>query len=352
MGTTTSALTSKKSTEVSSRPKGSEPPDPDLAQMRSEIANTRADMGSTLEALHGKLNPAVLKEQALDQFHEAKETIKAEVKAEIQEAKTAVREATIGRVETMIQSAQTTVKDTGRSVVDTIRENPIPAALAGVGLVWLFMARDRGRRDIGVRTFGSPRSSDVLHKVGDLAERAQSTIGEATRDAGQAVSRLAHNTGEAVSNLAHETGTAVSDLAHQTGAAVSDLAYGAKEQGIRLENRAETIYFDNPLVVGAAVVAAGTILGLAIPISRREEKWMGEARDEVVKKAEKLAHEAIGKAEDVGKEVVGALSGGDEPQGQQGQQGQFGQQGQDRQTKPSAGRAGEPQRAGQAPKGF
>lgn len=308
MDTTTSTLIASKSAA-----------DPELSRLRSDIAQTRADMGNTIEALHGRLNPTVLKEQALDQLHEAKETIKADVKAEIQHAKSAVREATIGRIENMIESAQTTVRDTSRSFMDTIRENPIPAALAGFGLAWLFMSRSRRRQDIGVTERLQGRSGDTLQRVGarvgELAERAQSTLGEATRDAGEAVSAATRNAGEAVSKLAQNAGEAVTHFAQDAGESVTHLAHDAKEQGRRLENRVESFYYENPLAVGAAVVAAGTVIGLAIPISRKEDEWMGKARDEVVQKAQNLAREAIGKAEDVGKDVVEAFTTSDEAQG-------------------------------------
>jgi ABC-type sulfate transport system permease component len=46
----------------------------------------------------------------------------------------------------MVHSAQDTVRSTRNTVVDTIVENPIPAALAGIGLAWLFMsARSNSR---------------------------------------------------------------------------------------------------------------------------------------------------------------------------------------------------------------
>jgi len=75
-----------------------EPVDKEAVKLREDIAQTRASMSGTIEELHGKLNPTVLKEQVLEQFHdasdkikaellEAKEAVKQEVKAELQEAK-------------------------------------------------------------------------------------------------------------------------------------------------------------------------------------------------------------------------------------------------------------------------
>ena len=112
-------------------------------------------MTDTIDAIHGKLNPTVLKEQALDQFREAKEAVKEEVvedfekmKNHIREevkqqfadakerlaeeysgAKTAVREATVGKVGDMIRTASEYVQEAGSGLLHAIQENPIPGAL-------------------------------------------------------------------------------------------------------------------------------------------------------------------------------------------------------------------------------
>lgn len=100
----------------------SAPPAPDAQEtdaealrLRADIAHTRENIGSTIEALQQRLNPAALAEQAT----------------------TAVREATIGKVEDMVHKAEDSIERTGYSLFDTVRENPIPAALAGFGIAWL-----------------------------------------------------------------------------------------------------------------------------------------------------------------------------------------------------------------------
>src|SRR4051794_15219744 len=61
------------------------------AELRSQIAVTRDEMGSTIEEIHGRLNPTILKEQAIDQFREATETVKAELKVHFNDAKEALK---------------------------------------------------------------------------------------------------------------------------------------------------------------------------------------------------------------------------------------------------------------------
>jgi len=77
---------------------------------RAEIERTRSDMSETVDAIQGRLSPENLKEQAKDR----------------------VREATLGKAQ-----------GAGSTIVETIRANPLPAALTGIGLSWLFVS---GRR--------------------------------------------------------------------------------------------------------------------------------------------------------------------------------------------------------------
>jgi hypothetical protein len=101
----------------------------DIEITRIQIQETRSELGSTIDAIQERLSPENLKQQATD----------------------TVREATIGKAQNMVQSATDTAQDMvggaaneamgfGSAIVETIRENPIPAALAGIGIGWLFMS--------------------------------------------------------------------------------------------------------------------------------------------------------------------------------------------------------------------
>ena len=228
------------------------PDDPEVeaSRLREDIAQTRENIGSTINAIQERLSPAAIAQQA----------------------RSAVREATIGKVETMVESAESTISQTGYSISQTIRRHPFSATLAGVGLAWLWMHR---RRDIREYKQSLPRpegltgsvrrtAGDVVHKVEDMAGRAQESIGEATHDAGERVKSIARE---------------------------------AKARGVHMEGRLEDIYYERPLAAGAVALAAGTALGLAIPITRREEELMGKARDEVVGKVTEMAQEAMEQAQ-------------------------------------------------------
>jgi len=98
--------------------------DPEV--IRAEIEQTRNSMSATIDAIQERLNPENLLEQAKD----------------------TVREATVGRVEQMVNDASSAAKDTGTNLVDMVKQNPVPAALLGLGLAW-FLTRDKGNNSNG-----------------------------------------------------------------------------------------------------------------------------------------------------------------------------------------------------------
>src|ERR671939_285741 len=128
--------------------------DAETAAIRAEIRDTRERMGDTIEEIGERLNPRHLKEQV----------------------KHDIREATIGRVENMAQSTADRVSQTRRTITDTVRENPIPAAMIGIGLGWLIWSgRAQGRQ--GSRTV-SPSYSGQGERGGGYSYPRGYAVGE------------------------------------------------------------------------------------------------------------------------------------------------------------------------------
>src|SRR5919202_1910660 len=77
-------------------------------------------MSTTIDAITERLSPDNVKEQVKEQMAE-----------QVRDVRDTVREATIGKAEDMVRSAGETVSDARAGVIETIKQNPIPAALAG-----------------------------------------------------------------------------------------------------------------------------------------------------------------------------------------------------------------------------
>ena len=288
---------------------------PSAEQLEAGIARSRAEIGETLEALHGRLNPRILKEEFLQQFHEGKDAIKADLKAEVHsakaalanefheikdqvftgvktevtEAKAALREATVGKVETMFHDTKESVQNASHSLSTTIKENPVPAVLVGAGLLWMFASSRAKSHDTDLRS----EVSRVTHRAGD-----------AVRDA-------SHSAREKVQGITH-------DVKEATSREFSHLADRVGATGNTPAERTETLFRQHPLAIGAAVLGLGALLGMAIPITRKEAELMGNARQKVMDRAGDLAANAGTRlkegAERVKSELKNAAHGDEMPE--------------------------------------
>jgi ElaB/YqjD/DUF883 family membrane-anchored ribosome-binding protein len=255
--------------------------DSETERIKADIEDTRVEMGQTLNELQERLSPEHLMGQV-------KET---------------VREATIGKVEKVMETvnekisnvtepameamgrAGEKIKETGSSLTSTVRRNPIPFALMGLGLGMFIVNRVRNadgptmrsRRYQSDRELGygmaTPRSTGMGRQYGGEYAGASRQYGGAFRQVKNTASGLMHGTTDTVSNLTH----------------------GAKEQALRAGRTFERLLHENPLAVGAAAVAVGAAVGLALPSTRIEQEYMGELSENVVDKTKQVAREAMDK---------------------------------------------------------
>jgi ElaB/YqjD/DUF883 family membrane-anchored ribosome-binding protein len=228
----------------------------EIERTRAEIERTRADMGETVDAIQQRLSPEGLKEQAKDR----------------------VKEATVGKAQ-----------GAGSTIVETVRANPVPAALTGIGLGWLFMSARR------------QSSAQLRYEDRDAGGPS----------AGQAVERARDKVGETASQAQDRAG----QVAGQAQDQVSRLGDQARYQARRASGGFQRMLQENPLVVGALAVGTGAAVGLAIPETAKEHEVMGEARDTFVEKAQEKAEEAQQKVQQVAEEAKSAAKEEAENQG-------------------------------------
>jgi ElaB/YqjD/DUF883 family membrane-anchored ribosome-binding protein len=204
-------------------------------------------------------------------------SLKEEAVQDLAAAKEVVGE-TVDKVGEVIKDAQDAVVDAGEAVVASVKRNPMPAALAGFGLLcagagvtWMVMS-------------------------------SKSSASGARRPNGQGRAR-ANGNGETDNGSARPRSSSVSKATQAAGRKLKDAGEGISTRGRQLGRAAQKTMRDNPLAAGATLAAVGAALGLAIPITRKEDEWLGEGRDEIVDKAEELARGAISKVENVTKAV-------------------------------------------------
>lgn len=265
-------------------------PEPSLArdeleELRLELAQTRRQMSESVQAVQGRLNPRYAKEQAASQ-------------------------------------ARDTAKQAGSNLTETIRDNPIPAALTGAGVVglgWLITSAARGDtgsssgsgqgskqrnipRDYEGRNFressgyhdSQGRSSTGYHEDEDREYRDSSESsgqGRAQEAAGQARERVGQ-----VSSQLRERAKGAGGQAQQSAGQISNQA---QERAQQAKGGFQRMLRENPLALGALVMGAGAAVGLSIPGTSKEDEVMGETRDNLVERGKQSARNTREKAQRV-----------------------------------------------------
>lgn len=280
--------------------------------LRHDIEHRRERMSDTLDQLGDRLNPSRIKQQV----------------------KSNIREATVGRVENMARQAADRVNETRDGVLDKIRENPIPAAMIGIGLGWMLFGGRRSQSDhhlhdrqaadltgyagtgyIGDVSATTPRlqqddaaggmgasiSEDGSDRVIDRVKGRAATVRDTAAD-------IIGSGREHLSDVGGRASEHVSDVANRVSHVASDVAETTRYQAQRSADRLSRTLEDNPLAVGAVALAIGMAAGFAIPESEREREMMGPARERLMERAREAASDAKERVQEVTERVVDEVS--------------------------------------------
>jgi ElaB/YqjD/DUF883 family membrane-anchored ribosome-binding protein len=303
--------------------------DPDT--IRRQIDHTRAQLGTTIQAISERLSPDYL----------------------IEQAKSSAREATVGRLQDMKHQANRKVEGMSNGISQTVRDNPLPVAIIGLGLGWLLLS-ERNKRDAYLsddyryapndyRYYDYPENrrgmrdgrervenvaSAVGHKAAEVKERVGNTVNEATDSvsnvasrAGDAVSEAGERVGDKLSDGATRVSQTVSTTAERVGETAEMVQERASEAAVRARNEAERVrreaewrarrtayrtkqsfwqnMEENPLAVGAVLAVAGAAVGAAIPTTDYENKLMGDTRDRLLDEAKVRAQDVVERVQTV-----------------------------------------------------
>ncbi len=380
----------------------------EVMEIERTIERTQGAMSGTLDAIQEKLNPGALMEQARGPVEDTTDHIVAEVQRAVREsvdhligeargpieevgeqliarvtsaaeeatdhilaqarvtateaasdivARTgeAVRAATIGKVEhmahtvsettrDMADNANDTTKGLGAAVKGTIERNPLPAALAAIGLSWLYLKRPKGvsqrsapssypsyppyqagptgQRPLGdtignaAGTVGSAVGS-ATDTVGSAAGAVGDTVGSAAGAVGDTIGSAAGSVGEALGTTASTVGDTIGSAAGAVGDTVGGAAAGTQDvarglvgeiqhQASQVRTGFQKLAQENPLAVGVAGVAVGSLIGLLVPETAGERQFMGGARDTLMDKAAETAQDTMQKVGSVAQKAEGA----------------------------------------------
>ena len=331
----------------------------DPVVIRAEMARTRAEMSATIEALQEQLDPQRLKEEATTKIRNTTTHLK-------EEAIERLREATIGKAEekagNIMNNVRDAADDTRYSIADTIRRNPIPAALIGVGLAALLFDGSnrpgRGNRATGrYETDGRPVSlpiygglqatpvrngslggradQDMAQNVADqtrakvqqigqeaqqLGRQAKDQVGNLTGQVKETVHQLGDQAQDQVGNLTGQVKGTVQQFGNQAQDQVEEFSGNVQDQveGLtadvslqaqRLSGSFNRMLRENPLSLGVVAIALGAAAAMIAPQTPQEDQLFGEARDQVLHKAQAAAHGALDQVAEQAQQFASSSAG-------------------------------------------
>jgi hypothetical protein len=216
-----------------------------------------------------------------------------------------------------------------------MKDNPIPSAMIGAGLAWLIIGRRRRSHEFdaatesygrhyppnaysdapaygamsstvggtaggGIYSSGGLETDEEHRGIGDKAADLRERVSEKTSHARERVAETASHARERVSEKAADARDTVREKAEAARTRAADLGHGAADRARRTKGWAEQQMDENPLVMGAAVLALGAVVGSLVPTTRKEDELLGPRRDELMDRARSTMHDA--------REVIGTTA--------------------------------------------
>jgi hypothetical protein len=193
------------------------------------------------------------------------------------------------------------VRDLGEAAL----QNPLSAALIGMGVLWLFTGgRTAERPGEFVRRSGFDRIPDAAN---DAFEAARSTFSSGADAIGDRMT--------SAKDSLRDSSVGVLDNANRGGRDYADTASeyvnsmpGAGEVLETVRSNLADVFRAQPLALGAIGLAIGAGIAAALPPSELETTYLGETSDTVKAKAADFAAEQTARATTVAGAVMGAVT--------------------------------------------
>lgn len=252
----------------------------DPEAIRKRIEETRGEMSETINAIEEKLSLENISEQVTEQVTEKASEMYETVKD-------TVYEATISKAGKFMKKASREINKSG--IIEKVSGNPLPLFLISLGAGMLFF-----------------KSGKTENRIGDYSNNRQRNLSannsndSTIKNAGQKISGAASSAYDTVANTADSVSETVSDVAGNTVDTIGQ--YGSKAR-----DQYDYYISENPLAVGAVALAAGALVGLAIPATEYEDRMMGETRENLISKATDKASETVDKVKDIAANTLSSV---------------------------------------------
>ena len=144
----------------------------------------------------------------------------------------------------------------------SVKTHPLPATLTGIGIAWLMAV-------------GNKRpAQDSSYSAGTTG----SAIGERMQGIGQGIGDRVQGVGDRMQSAKER---------------VSQIGSSARQQLDRARGGWDSMLNEHPLALGAIGLAIGAVVAAMAPRTEKEDKLMGQARDDLLDKAKQAGTEKL-----------------------------------------------------------
>jgi hypothetical protein len=215
------------------------------ADLEREGEQIRADLDRTLDEIERKLSPGELLDKSVDFLR---------------------------------NNGSEFIREAG----DTVRSNPIPVLLTAAGLIWLtasIATRNRSRSSDYDESeeFSSYRGSEDYGDYGHNDSGVRGKVDEARAR----MSSAAHRVSDRVAGTAQ-------DVAERARGRISSTMHSMQDRTQNMRSDLLDLVQRQPIALGALALAAGALIGAALPITPYENRLVGPARDRTLARAKEV----------------------------------------------------------------
>jgi hypothetical protein len=165
----------------------------------------------------------------------------------------------------------------------------------------------------------SDKAKSALERMKHALNDAGSSAKEQLRKAAESVEEFVSGTGQTASDLGQKARRRVRQMASASRRGVQQgaerMREGVQDGYAYTRERLEHALVESPLAVGAAVLGLGLIAGLALPSTRREDRWLGQAADDAKRQVRRQGRKAIERGQRAASAVANAAAGEMQQQG-------------------------------------
>jgi hypothetical protein len=198
---------------------------------------------------------------------------------------------------------------------DAVRQNPVSAALVGMGIVWMFAG---GNRITAAASLLSPAARAAAAGVGVGLQNSADAVGAVTESARAVGSRVVDGVVDAVSGASasvSETASQaydsvkgmVSEPNPKTNALPTVRAGTAAGMAGGLHNNLKETFERQPLLLGAIGFAVGAGMAAGLPPTKIETEFAGDTADRVTAQVKDFASEQVDRVTETAKRTVDAV---------------------------------------------